>query len=343
MNTSIVAELPCGETLHVGELIRLRTNEAEIDPYYLTVLLNHEVLRAQLQNTIRGVTIHLYPQDVCEIVVLKPVRTVQEQIGNKLRDVFSNLKQASQVVAEVEEVLARYIVIPRSNEIVSFDYLQQACEEHARIDPRFFDVRYHPFLGFASETPKQFIALADTAIEPIHRGVQPEYADATGMIKVLKTVDVQNRKVNWDSCRKVTEGFFREHPRGQLHRDDIVITSTGEGSWGRAAICNVERALADGHLTILRVDGDIVDPYAVLAFLWSEYGRMQFEQRVRGSTGQTEIYPQDIKKIRILVPSEDDQNLIKDKIKRQFTLLERAEQLRQEAIQDIENLLGGAE
>lgn len=70
---------------------------------------------------------------------------------------------------------------------------------------------------------------------------------------------------------------------------------------------------------------------------------MQFEQRVRGSTGQTEIYPHDIEKIRILVPSDSDQAFVKDRIERQFLLLEKSDSLRKEAIQEIERLLGGAE
>ena len=122
-----------------------------------------------------------------------------------------------------------------------------------------------------------------------------------------------------------------------------MLTSTGEGSWGRAAICDVERALADGHLTILRVNTDTVDAYAALAFLWSEYGLMQFEQLVRGSTGQTEIYPQDIEKIKVLIPTKDDQRLIVRKIREHFAFLEEAERLRREAIQDIQDLLGGTE
>ena len=46
LNTSIVAEMAYDTALHVGELIRLRVNEDEIDPHYLTALLNHEALRS---------------------------------------------------------------------------------------------------------------------------------------------------------------------------------------------------------------------------------------------------------------------------------------------------------
>jgi type I restriction-modification system DNA methylase subunit len=230
-----------------------------------------------------------------------------------------------------------------------FDILSAAADTsrlclEQRMDPKFyvFELRFETLAQHFSQEGVEVRTVAEIAREPIHRGCQPDYDDLQGVIRVLKTVDVQNRKVNWKSCRRVTEEFYRNQPSAQLTSGDIVLTSTGEGSWGRAAICDVERALADGHLTILRVNTDIVDSYAALAFLWSEYGLMQFEQRVRGSTGQTEIYPQDIEKIKILIPAEDDQQLIARKIREQFTFLDEAERLRREVIQDVEYLLGGA-
>lgn len=343
LNTSIVAEMVYDTALFVGELICLRVSEDEIDPYYLTALLNHEALRAQLRNTVRGVTIHLYPQDIANILILRPAPKIQARIGDKLRNSYIAIKKARSLNADIEMIFQQYFALNVQEDVISFDYTQQSCAEHARLDPRFFDVKYQPLLGLATDAPDRFSTIVDLTVEPIHRGVQPDYSDGVGTIPVLKTVDVQNRKVNWAACRKVTEEFFKDHPRSQLHRGYIVITSTGEGSWGRAAICDIERALADSHLTILKVNTNIVDPYAVLAFLWSEYGRMQFEQRVRGSTGQTEIYPQDIEKIKVLIPSKDDQRLIARKIQEQFALLDEAECLRREAIQDIEELLGGAE
>lgn len=214
-----------------------------------------------------------------------------------------------------------------------------------RMDPKFYvlELRFERLAEHLSRDDVEVRTIEQIAREPIHRGCQPEYNDLEGAIPVLKTVDVQNRKINWEDCRRVTAEFHDSQPSAQITCGDIVLTSTGEGSWGRAAICDTEKALADGHLTILKINTDVVDPYAVLAFLWSEYGFMQFEQRVRGSTGQTEIYPQDIETIKILIPTENERQQIVQKVRKQFRLLDDAKQLYQEIIQDVESLLGGAE
>jgi len=66
---------------------------------------------------------------------------------------------------------------------------------------------------------------------------------------------------------------------------------------------------------------------------------MQFEQRMRGSTRQTKIYPRDIERIRILIPSVSDQKLIRKEILTQFSLLDRAQSLREECVRRIESMV----
>lgn len=250
-------------------------------------------------------------------------------------------KRAQHISIEIQELFDSYIAQYYSPTVSISSLIPIAsCVFEARLDPGFWSIRLKALLTALGSSQEEFSTVKDVTISSIRRGVQPEYSDSVGTIPALKTVDVQNRRVDWTACRRVTEEFFKNHPRARLHYGDIVVTSSGEGSWGRAAICDTERAVADSHLTVLKIDEDIVDPYSVLAFLWSEYGRMQFEQRVRGSTGQTEIYPRDIEKIKVLIPSISDQMLIRDKIEKQFDLIEKAEETRQQVIQEIEYCLG---
>jgi len=328
----------------VGENCLVRCDSSRIDPYYLTAFLLTKYGWVQLDAYPLGPSgqTHLYPRQIDKILV--PIPRNASEIASKYRRSVELKKQAQHINTELQELFDNYIARYYAPTIsISSSVALSSCVSEKRLDPGFWSARLKALLVALSSSQEQFIAIRELAGVPIHRGVQPEYNDNIGTVPVLKTVDVQNRKVNWAACRRVTEEFFKDHPRAQLRRNDIVITSTGEGSWGRAAICDIERALADGHLTILRVNADIVDSYAVLAFLWSEYGLMQFEQRVRGSTGQTEIYPQDIEKIKVLIPTENDQRLIARKIQEQFALLDETERLRRQAIQDIEDLLGGVE
>lgn len=215
------------------------------------------------------------------------------------------------------------------------------ASQEQRLDSKYFvfERRFEQHAERLSSAGVDVKYVKEIVAESVHRGTQPDYDDSSGTISVLKTVDIQNRKIAWDECRRVPEAFYNLKTGAQLRRDDVVLTSTGEGSWGRAAIIDVDRAMADGHLAILRIDPTIVDPYAVLVFFWSDYGRMQLEQRVRGSTGQTEVYPQDIETIKVLIPSKPEQKRLRKKIKEQFNLLDRARRLGGEVVGDIRRLL----
>ena len=131
----------------------------------------------------------------------------------------------------------------------------------------------------------------------VNRGTQPEYS-SKGTIKALRSVNVGFMNFNETRQEYVTKGFFDLSNRGQVQKDDILITSTGVGTLGRTSIWYFDdAAFCDGHITILR-NGD-VDPYFVTAFLNSKYGLVQFDQNYRGSSGQIEIYPYDISKFII--------------------------------------------
>lgn len=326
----------------------LVADEEQIDRQFLWAFLRSRFGARQIERLGRGAS---YPavleHELDGILVPVPDRdTFQFIVSKKVSEIFALEQQAQNKLREALATLESCLptaLLERTELSASFK------PEHAfaaeRADARFFDQRYQ---ALEDRMSKVVIEKKGNALplgrlgDPLRRGVQPEYR-RDGSIPVLKTVDVQNRKVNWSACRRVTEEFYRDHPRGQLHRGDIVITSTGEGSWGRAAIVDIDQAIAAVDLLVLRVNSDIVDLYAVLAFLWSEFGQLQFSQRVRGSTGQTHLYKQDVEKAKVLIPSDNDQRLIRQKILEQFALLDEAERLRREAIQDIENLLGGAE
>lgn len=319
--------------------------EQHIDRRFLWAFLRSHYGAKQIEQLGRGAS---YPaileHELDGVLVPLPNGGFQAKIAEKASQVFSLEDKAQECQREALDVLAHHLSGSiLAQEEISSRFGAAQCLAEERADSHFFNQR-HRAMGYQmtvlmNERRAKVLPMGKLG-EPLKRGVQPDYRP-DGTIPVLKTVDVQNRKVDWAACLKVTEDFFKDHPRGQLCRGDIVITSTGEGSWGRAAICDVERAFAAVDLLVLRVNQKIIDPYVAVTFLWSEYGGMQFEQRVRGSTGQTHLYKQDIEKALVFIPTDDDQRLIAHKIREQFAFLDEAERLRREVIQDIEDLLGG--
>ena len=147
--------------------------------------------------------------------------------------------------------------------------------------------------------------------------------------------------MNFNETRQeyVTDSFFETNNRGQVQKEDVLITSTGVGTLGRTSVWFYnDKAYCDGHITILR--NGSVDPYFITAFLNSKYGLIQFDQNFRGSSGQIEIYPYDISKFVIpecLFPYQQE---IGDYLRKAFELQQEAYKQKQKSSEILESELG---
>ena len=99
-------------------------------------------------------------------------------------------------------------------------------------------------------------------------------------------------------ARSVSREFYDNNiTRAGVQKNDILINSTGDGTIGRVAIFSYDfPALVDGHITIVRLNNPDLAWY-VAAFLLSSDGQKQIYRYINGSSGQVEIYPQDIARL----------------------------------------------
>jgi type I restriction enzyme M protein len=88
----VVTEIPQwvgGEASFVGEVMLIRPNAEQIDPFVLLAFLRHPAVVAQIQRAVRGQTAHLHPRDIGSIKVpnslLGPAGTYAE-IAKLLRE-----------------------------------------------------------------------------------------------------------------------------------------------------------------------------------------------------------------------------------------------------------------
>ena len=135
------------------------------------------------------------------------------------------------------------------------------------------------------------------------RGRKPSEESVEG-IAILKVRNVTPHGVNLDTDFAPDDEKTRvECARALIHADDLLITSTGEGTIGRvAAYPYVEPAIADGHVSIVRLRPEVNARY-VAEFLRSEHGQVQMLRFVSGSTGQTELPIEHIRDLRVPMPS----------------------------------------
>lgn len=122
----------------------------------------------------------------------------------------------------------------------------------------------------------------------------------TQNVCALKSISVRAGFVDFGVARAVPRAFYESKAeKCGVKKNDLLINSTGDGTIGRCAVYNADfPAVVDGHITILRFKDPNLSWY-VAAYLMSKEGQQQIYRYINGSSGQVEIYPQDIERIWI--------------------------------------------
>lgn len=199
-------------------------------------------------------------------------------------------------------------------------------DENHIFEPEFHQDKYVSACTYSAAAPGSFqLGSAPDLIYGPVRGVQPSYADSEddpssldyqGMVTpdgttiadssnicALKSNCIRRGYVDYSLARCVTGDFYESKQKAQVKENDVLINSTGDGTIGRVAVYNASfPAIVDGHITILRFNNSEVAWY-VAAFLLSDIGQRQLYRYINGSSGQVEIYPQDIARIWIKPPN----------------------------------------
>lgn len=83
--------------------------------------------------------------------------------------------------------------------------------------------------------------------------------------------------------------------RNIVKKGDVLLASTGEGTLGKCCVYDKDiPAIADGHVTIIRVDKKIIDPYYLTDYLRCGFGEKQIACFYSGSTGLIELTPEQV-------------------------------------------------
>lgn len=85
-----------------------------------------------------------------------------------------------------------------------------------------------------------------------------------------------------------------------IQKGDVLLASTGEGTLGKCCVYDLNiPAIADGHVTIIRVNKSIIDPYYLADYLRVGFGAKQISRLYTGSTGLIELTPEHVNSIII--------------------------------------------
>lgn len=174
---------------------------------------------------------------------------------------------------------------------------------------------HHPKYDYLGEilTHHSWVKLKTICADRIHRGVQPKY-DAGGEILVVKTLNLKNEYLDFSESEHVSKEFSAANPEALIKQNDILVSSTGEGR-GKVDIFSLdESAIADSHISIVRLRNDI-NPYYILYFMRSLLGKLQLETLEMAIKGTPEIYWHQLEQMWIINLSSEKQDVLVKEIR----------------------------
>ncbi|VQZ22852.1 type I restriction-modification system S protein [Streptococcus pneumoniae] len=157
----------------------------------------------------------------------------------------------------------------------------------------------------------------------IQRGKSPKYSNIP-IYPVIAQKCNQWSGFSIDLARFIDPETVHSYQKERLLRDgDLMWNSTGLGTLGQLAIYHENKnpyawAVADSHVTVIRVLSGVINCHFIYNFLSSPIVQSVIEEKASGSTKQKELLTKTIKEYLIPLPPLPEQSRIVDKIEQFF-------------------------
>lgn len=265
----------------------------------------------------------------------------QNQVAHTVANALAKRREATNCQAQAEQNLLRALGLEGWEPPEPLTYTRRASEVlgAARFDAEHFRPKFAALLA-AMRKHGKVVRFGD-CVRFCERGRQPQYAEEG--LPVINSRHVRaNSVVLDDDNRFATEDAAQlkldEDDRFTIRQGDLLINGTGVGTMGRCApYLREERALPDNHVTILRMKPEAgLEPVFLSVQLNSIIGQMQVEQYFKGSSGQIELYPGEIKEFRIWLAPAEIQQQIKAHLEQAYKSRQQAQALLAKARRAVE-------
>ncbi|WP_173234421.1 restriction endonuclease subunit S [Streptococcus sp. 544] len=161
----------------------------------------------------------------------------------------------------------------------------------------------------------------------IQRGKSPKYSNIP-IYPVIAQKCNQWSGFSIDLARFIDPETVHSYQKERLLRyGDLMWNSTGLGTLGRLAIYHENKnpygwAVADSHVTVIRVLSGFTNCHFIYNFLSSPIVQSVIEEKASGSTKQKELLTKTIKEYLIPLPPLPEQSRIVDKIEESFAIID---------------------
>ena len=183
----------------------------------------------------------------------------------------------------------------------------------------------------------------ETIITSVHNGANIDdasiYVEKKQGIPYILVKSITKEGINFENLKYIKQSLAtnRDVIKNTVDENSIVMTRAGNSGIAANIPPDLKNAVASGFLINIKVKKE-VNPYYMVAFLNSKYGQMQLERISSGSILQS-IRSSDLKKIKVILPPDEIQDLIGQKIKDAVYAAALARAKIENADSDIINLI----
>lgn len=311
------------------------TPKIDVSPFYLVALLGSRYGQIQMERLpVGSVQQHIFLWMIEQMVVARFSSDFEQEVSDLVSLAFKTETKSHAYQAKAEQALLRALDLEDWAPPEPLTYSRRASEvfNANRIDAEHYRPKFDALL--AKMTKHGDVARLGDCIHFCERGRQPQYADEG--LPVINSRHVRANKVVIDEDNRfakeeLSQLKLDEENRLTIKQGDILINGTGVGTMGRcAAYLREDKALPDNHVTILRLKPEAgLEPVFFSLQFNSMIGQMQVEKYFKGSSGQIELYPSEIKEFHIWIAEQSIQQEIK-------SLLDNANLARQTAQTSLE-------
>ena len=170
--------------------------------------------------------------------------------------------------------------------------------------------------------------LGNLTTKQIKRGKSPKYIEKSNVYVFAQKCNQKNGMITLENAKFLDETTLKKYDDSDyIIESDIVINSTGNGTLGRVGIIrnkdiSSKKVVPDSHVTLIRLINGVESNYI---FYFLKYNQKYLESQATGSTNQTELSPEIIKKLLIPLPNTSEQLKIIEKIKILLNKIKTAE------------------
>jgi type I restriction enzyme M protein len=293
-----------------------------INPFILYAFLLSRFGQNYLKREARGsVQQHVFLSQIEQLEIPKLGTEFERKIQETIALSERHQLQSGELLHRAETTLLCAISLDNWQPLEALTYIRNSRDAFAagRLDAEHFHPRFAALLDQINRIGG--VLLGDWLIK-IQRGKQPDYVDEG--LPVVNSKHVLRGVVQLDANNRCAVAGDDDL---LIQFGDVLVNGTGVGTIGRSATyLHHDKAVPDNHVTILRPKKGL-DAVYLSVFMNSIVGQAQVEQRLRGSSGQVELYPNDIAQFRVSLPPVDVQKNIRQFVEQSYAQKQRATQL----------------